>query len=200
MACRKLSDNGIGRIRPFSHHLALCILFHCYFISRIFCIAKPDQLCRHVAPQRVQARVITPAILYFISCVFISSRVLQLWPAINARSSASPIPYRVHKFSIFGEVFRGGGWLLIIMEEFLIPFALMLPLHPPIILVLPLSLLLLYTCSVVCAFWPFCALLPYVCTALHRRFHASQSILARDIPPIQLRHIRAISFLLLRTQ
>ena len=83
-----------------------------------------------------------PAILYFVYRIFVSSRVQQLTLAINVCSSAPPIPYRVHKFSIFGEVFgEAGDWLLIVMDEFLMTFALMLQFHPPITLVLPLRLL-----------------------------------------------------------
>ena len=110
--------------------------------------------------------------LYFVSCVFVSSRVRQLTPAINARSPAPPIPYRVHCFAFSGMSLKGGWLAAHVMDEFLITFALMLQLHPPITLVLIWRLLSLFICYFVLTLWTFRVLLPSVCRALHRRFRA----------------------------
>ena len=98
---------------------------------------------------------VSPSLVYHTSnfCilfVFILSQVQQLTPTINACLSAPPIPYHVHSLAFSRKSSReGNDWLLIVMDEFLITFALMLQLHPPITLVLPLHLLLLFTCSFV---------------------------------------------------
>ena len=69
-------------------------------------------------------------------------------------------------------IWRGGGWLLIVMDEFLITFALMLQLHPPITLVLPWRLLSLFTCCFVLTLWNFRVCLPRARTFFYRRFRA----------------------------
>ena len=86
------------------------ILFHCVYILCIFLYrkARPTMsACRSTMSPSPGNH--TGNFLYFVLCVFISSQVKLLTSAINARSFASPIPYRVYKFSIFGEVFGEGG-------------------------------------------------------------------------------------------
>ena len=110
--------------------------------------------------------------LYFVSYVFVSSPVRQLTPAINARSPAPPIPYRVHSFAFSGMSLKGGWLAAHVMDEFLITFALMLQLHPPITLVLIWRLLSLFTCYFVLTLWNFRVCLPRALTVFYRRFRA----------------------------
>ena len=117
---------------PFSL-MSVANSFSLFFIHRIlFHLPSPTNYVGTSLQRESKPGLSHWQFLYFISCVVISSRVRQLTPAINARSS-NPNPISRPQFRIFGNVFRrGGDWLIIAIDEFLITFALILQLHPQI--------------------------------------------------------------------
>ena len=108
---------------PFS--LSVAYSFSLFFIHRILLHSpSPINYVGTSLQRESKPGLSHPQFLYFVSCVVISSRVRQLTPAINARSSAPPIPYRVHSYA-FSRMSLKGGWSAAhVMNEFLITSAL----------------------------------------------------------------------------
>ena len=163
---------GLDELAPFSL-VSVAYSFSLFFIHRILLHSpSPTNYVGTSLQRESKPGLSHRQFLYFVSCVFISSRVRQLTLAINARSSAPPIPYHVHSYAFSGMSLEGWSLAAHVMGEFLITFALLLQLHPPITLVLPWRLLLLFTYCFVLILWNFRVCLPRALTVFYRRFRA----------------------------
>ena len=121
---------------PLFHKLVLLISFRCHFILSIYflhCQAR-DITLELLPCSKESSSPAKYAGNFFICCIFIlHCKIRPIIPAIHARLSASQSNIASTTLAFSGKAFgERGGWLLVVMDEFSITFALMLSIHQPI--------------------------------------------------------------------
>ena len=97
---------GLDEPAPFSL-MSVAYSFSLFFIYRILLHSpSPTNYVGTSLQHESKPGLLHRQFLYFVSCVYFVAS-----PAINARSSASPIPYRVHSYAFSGMSLEGGVWL-----------------------------------------------------------------------------------------